>query len=134
MEKKRELREQNEPSRQRSEDDLAMSRLLRDLDAPPRLADNPLVAHCFASSDLEGDNALNRRMVALRVKAVVLAAVASLENADATTSQARGVRPARNRFVLRLAGREARRSIFKTSAFHFADVASGVVRSAVCCP
>lgn len=69
------------PSRAvRSRDCVAISHLLRSLDLPGRLRQNELVARCFAGVREVGDAELDGRMIALRIKAIVLASIASLEN------------------------------------------------------
>ena len=56
-----------------------MSHLLRNLDLPGRLRQNDLVARCFAGVRGVDGGELDDRMIALRIKAIVLASIASLE-------------------------------------------------------
>jgi tetratricopeptide (TPR) repeat protein len=56
-----------------------MSHLLRNLDLPRRLRQNELVARCFAGMREVDDAELDGRVIALRIKAIVLASIASLD-------------------------------------------------------
>jgi tetratricopeptide (TPR) repeat protein len=62
-----------------------MSHLLRNLDVPKRLRQNDLVAQCFTGIGEADDAELDGRMIALRIKAIVVASIVSLET-DAASS------------------------------------------------
>jgi tetratricopeptide (TPR) repeat protein len=62
-----------------------MSHLLRNLDVPKRLRQNDLVAQCFTGIGEADDAELDGRMIALRIKAIVLASIVSLAT-DAASS------------------------------------------------
>jgi tetratricopeptide (TPR) repeat protein len=79
----------------RSRDCLAVSNLLRNLDVPSRLRQNDLVARCFAGIREVDDAELDGRIIALRIKAIVLASIASLE-----TDAASSLRGSRQRSIM----------------------------------
>jgi len=62
-----------------------VSDLLRNLDVPSRLRQNDLVARCFAGIREVDDAELDGRMIALRIKAIVLASIASLATEAASS-------------------------------------------------
>jgi tetratricopeptide (TPR) repeat protein len=72
-----------------------MSDLLRNLDLPSRLRQNDLVAQCFAGIREADDAELAGRTIALRIKAIVLASIASLE-----TDAASSLRGSRQRSIM----------------------------------
>ncbi len=72
-----------------------MSHLLRNLDLPGRLRQNDLVARCFAGVPGVDGGELDGRMIALRIKAIVLASIASLE-----TDAAAALHGSRQRSIL----------------------------------
>lgn len=72
-----------------------MSDLLRNLDVPSRLRQNDLVARCFAGIPEVDDGELAGRTIALRIKAIVVASIASLE-----TDAASSLRGSRQRSIM----------------------------------
>ena len=78
-----------------------MSHLLRNLDLPGRLRQNDLVARCFAGVREVDGGELDGRMIALRIKAIVLASIASLE-----TDAASALDGSRQRSIMALKDRE----------------------------